>query len=141
MVEHAPVPVDRAVPDRRDPELGALAPSDDVVPFREERDLDGGLPVEPLGERARRGGSSLEAVDVRSAVRRRDERLRLVAEPVAQARHLAHGGLAVVGHHHHGVPLEELVEPAGRGDETAERLVAASEHLRAPRPGPAACDA
>ena len=36
----------------------------------------------------------------------------------------------MVGHHHHGVPLEEVVEPAGRRDETADGRVAASEHLR-----------
>ena len=131
MVEHAGVSVEhRAVTADLDPQLGALPPRDDVVPLREERHLDRRLTVEALRERARRRGLGTEAVDVSGPVRGRDERLRLVTEPVAQARDLVHGRLAVIGHHDHGVPLEELVEPAGRRDEPADGRVAAGEHVR-----------
>ena len=79
--------------------------------------------------RGRRGGRA-DAVDVPGTVRGGDERLGHVAVPVAEPRDVAHRRLAVVGHHDHGVALEEGVEPAGRPHEPADRLVAARQHRR-----------
>ena len=53
-----------------------------------------------------------------------------MAVPVAEPRDVAHRRLAVVGHHDHGVPLEEGVEPAGGQHQPADRLVAARQHRR-----------
>ena len=50
--------------------------------------------------------------------------------PVAEPCDIADRRLPVVGHHDHGIPLEEGVEPAGSEDEPADRLVAAGQHGR-----------
>ena len=122
-------------------QLGAAASRDSTPVLPEEDDVRRPLPVEPLGEPASTRRGVARPVEVRRAIGRRHQRVLLMAERVADPRDVLHGGLPMVGHHDHRVPLEERVDPSGRLDETRPPASSQRRRTTSAASGPSACEA
>ena len=122
---------------RAEAKLLAAAPGHGPAVLEEDRDVDLGPAVEPLGERAHGLGAERQPVDLAGAVGGADRDVgTLEAAPPEQAEigvgvlepgRLLDPGLAVVGAEHHRVPLEERVGPAGDVHQRGDRLVGVGE--------------
>ena len=101
-----------------------VAAGDDTVPLEAERDVDRRESVQPPRELRGVDPGSREEVDLPGAVRGRHDDLPLeIGERLLQARRAPDRGLAVIGEEHDGVALEELVRPARRVEQGADRGV------------------
>src|SRR5579862_3560121 len=106
----------------------AVAARDRPVALEPERDVDGRLAVEPPRELRRVGARPRQEIDLPRAIRRRDDYLsREIGEGRLEPRCPLDVRLAVIGQQDHGVTVEELVRPAGRVEQRADRRVGALE--------------
>ena len=107
-----------------DRDVGAVPAGDDLAALEAKRDVHRGEPVQPLREPGRIDARAREEVDLPGSVRGRHDDLAVeVRERLLQTRCLSDRRLAVIGEEHDGVALEELIRPARRVEDRADRRV------------------